>query len=216
MATHLGQPQRHRIADEHTEHTTTPWQHPDLPPSRLVDTHREKPSQPHSRLLQHPERRVPRARQQAGGLKHPLHHNIATSASSSTLRATLKTARAPSSIADVDPTLGAWIHATPPRIHLGLPLPQRGSPPDHPHGGTEGVRPGQGQLAAGRVGAPPCMGPTTPRWTARRHQGIFGGSLPGIHSCKRAGHRPLGQAGCVRREATGCSGHNGQVRYKTS
>lgn len=76
MTVNIGQPQRHRVCDELSEHAPPPGQRPDLTSCRLVDAQREESRQLAAGLIEHPKRRILRVGQVAARLEHPLEHEI--------------------------------------------------------------------------------------------------------------------------------------------
>jgi hypothetical protein len=76
MAVDIHRPQRHRVRDQLPEQAAPPGQGPDLAPRGLVDAQREEPRQLAAGLIEHPERRMPRAGQLPARLEHSLEHHI--------------------------------------------------------------------------------------------------------------------------------------------
>ena len=76
MTVNIGQPKRHRVRDELSEHAPPPGQRPDLTSCGLVDTQREESRQLAAGLIEDPKRRILRAGQVAARLEHPLEHEI--------------------------------------------------------------------------------------------------------------------------------------------
>ena len=70
------QTQRPRLADEHAEDAASPRQVADRPVGLVVDADGEKPLERRSLLVEHPERRVARARELASRVEHVLEHRL--------------------------------------------------------------------------------------------------------------------------------------------
>ncbi len=76
MLTNIVKTQRRRIADQLPEHPTPSRQNTDLRSRPFIDTHSDEPLKLRSRVIQQPNRRIPRARQLTRRRQRPIDHDI--------------------------------------------------------------------------------------------------------------------------------------------
>jgi hypothetical protein len=76
MRTHIRQTQRHRTLDQLPQHPPAARQRTDPPTRVLINPDRNEPLKLIPRLIQHPERHIPRTRHLPRGLNHPLEDRV--------------------------------------------------------------------------------------------------------------------------------------------
>ena len=76
MAADLVEPQRPRVVDEHAEHAAPVRRVADRPPARVVEPAREEARQPLALRVEHPDRRIVRARELPRGVEQPVQHGV--------------------------------------------------------------------------------------------------------------------------------------------